>query len=87
MKIHYVIKDYTEDDFSNTFELKWTHTHAGKPCWGAIVTDIAKDHFNNEPRDPRLFELTIGVKTDLKDEPKWFKITAEATVDFYYMEI
>jgi hypothetical protein len=83
MRFWYVIKDYTEDDFSNEFDLR--ETYLKNPDHDDVAREIAEQHYYSDPDDPSRFEHTIGVK-DETGIIKWFECTAEATVNFYANE-
>jgi len=75
----YVIKDYTDDDFSKIF----TSTSG---YLSDIAEEIAEEYWAQDPSDPSNFKCEVGI-IDYKDEPHWFSVYAEASVNFYSSEI
>ena len=84
--INYVIKDYTEEDFSSKWKLKRA-IDEDQFDWRAetIAEEIADYHFHEDPCDPDAFDCTVGLKHG--NSVKWFRITAQQEVSFYCDEV
>jgi hypothetical protein len=76
MIYNYVIKGYTEEDFSNEFTSR-------KKDLDLIAQEIAQLHYNEDPCDPEVFECIVGIKKKDEDQPQWFTTTAEPEIRFH----
>lgn len=73
-EIAYVIKDYTDENFTNLHRTEATGLVE-------IAKEIAEAHYSWDPCHPDDFYPTIGIKTS-KGEEFWFEITAEIEIKF-----
>lgn len=82
--VHYVIKDYTDDDFSSKWKPNMkAEIHEENLEW--IAEEIADNHYHDDPCNPEDFECVIGIKWN--DIVKWFTIKAQIEVEFSVEEI
>jgi len=81
MNIYYVIKDYTEDDFSNKWKTEKVDRGMG---WflELVAEEIAENHFYEDPCSADEFECIVGVKKQSEDEPEWFIVTGQPSIIF-----
>ena len=77
-KINYVIRDYTEEDFSN---VHITDFYYNKNTLEYIASEIGESYYNGDPGDPDSFEAQIGLLFEGKEY--WFNVTARRSLDFY----
>lgn len=77
-KFWYVIKDYTDDDFSNEFT-------GYAEDFESVAEEVAHDYWSEDPSDPDKVDYKIGIK-DEKNTIKYFLISAYAKVDFSAFE-
>ena len=81
MNIYYVIKDYTEHDFSNVWKTKKTD-HGLDWFLELVAEEIADNHYYEDPCRPEDFECIVGVKRNLNDKPNWYSVSAQQSVHF-----
>ena len=80
--INYVIKDYTEHDFSSAWK---TNKIVHEDNLEYFAQDIAEEHFKDDPCNPEDFECVVGVQWN--GYTKWFQVNAQIDVDFFSDEI
>jgi hypothetical protein len=82
--VYYVIKDYTEDDFSQKWKPQMrSEIHEDNLEW--VAEEIADYHYHGDPCDPDAFDCIIGVKWN--DIVKWFRVGAQIDIHFDVNEI
>lgn len=77
--VNYVIQDHTRNDFSS----KWKPSmkcDINEDTLEYIAEEIAENHYSDDPCNPEDYECVVGVRWN--DITKWFKISAEMSVDF-----
>ena len=72
--IQYRIKGHHGED-------EWSDGYCRYRDTEGFAEEVAERYFNEEPCDPRKFEVTIVIRDDRKCEVT-YRVTAEATVDF-----
>lgn len=82
--VNYVIKDYTDDEFSNQWKPSM-RSEIHEDNLEYIAEEIAEDHYNEDPCDPEVFDCTVGIKWN--EITKWFRITAHVDIDFSCDEV